>query len=289
MTKPLDLALPVAADDVDWLDDATAQVDVSRFAAGVAMTHQDAVAAEEPLEIRIGGVSLAILMRTPGHDRELALGFLRTEHVVADLADLTSIRHCTIARDPESVGNVLQVRLREGVEVDLDRLRRNLVANASCGICGKATISGALRMAPPVHDLLRLKAEQVLPLAGRLRRAQRVFDRTGGLHAAGLFSEDGRLLVAREDIGRHNAVDKVIGWAMGEGRLPLAGHLLVVSGRISCEIVQKALVARIPVLVALSAPSSLAVRLADQAGMTLIAFLRGDAFNVYSGRERLVP
>jgi FdhD protein len=220
-------------------------------------------------------------MRTPGDDAELVRGFLLTERIVADDADIASVRHCRVVTDPDAEDNIVGVTLRAGVSVDLEALRRNLYASASCGICGKASIENALAVAPPLDDPLRLEPAIVRQLSAQLRTGQTVFARTGGLHAAGLFARDGALLAVREDIGRHNAVDKVVGWAAAHQRLPLAGHLLMVSGRISFEIVQKALAARIPVVAAVSAPSSLAIDLATQAGLTLIGFLRDARFNVY--------
>jgi FdhD protein len=187
--------------------------------------------------------------------------------------------------DPEAEDNVIRVTLRPGVRVDLEALRRNLYASAACGICGKATIENVLDAAPPLDDDSRFPAAFFYDLPARLREEQAVFARTGGLHAAGLFGRDGTLLAAREDVGRHNAVDKVIGWAGRGGRLPLGGHVLLVSGRVSYEIVQKALAARIPVVAAVSAPTSLAVRLAEEAGLTLVGFLRGSGMNGAGSRD----
>ena len=271
----------------DAPDDA-ARVARVRFTGGRGELEEDSVALEEPLEIQLGGAPLAVLMRTPGHDPDLALGFLVTERVVASPAQVTSVRHCRQVSDPDASENVIRVVLAPGVAVDLDALRRNLYASSSCGICGKATIANALASAPPLTDESRFDTAFFPPLPVRLQAAQPAFAVTGGLHAAGLFAPDGALLVAREDVGRHNAVDKVIGWALREGRLPLAGHVLLVSGRISYELVQKALVARIPVLAAVSAPSSLAVELAERARLTLVGFLRGQSFNVYGERSRVV-
>ncbi len=268
-------------------EDSVRTVPVARFERRHARLLEDAVAREEPLEIRLGGASLAVVMRTPGHDEELALGFLLTERVIASLDEVASVRHCSRVPDPEAEDNVIRVTLRPGVRVDLEALRRNLYASASCGICGKATIENVLRTAPPLEDGAAFPAEFFYGLPARLRDEQEVFARTGGLHAAGLFDRDGNLLAAREDVGRHNAVDKVIGWAGRAGRLPLAGHALIVSGRVSYEIVQKALAARIPVVAAVSAPTSLAVRLAEEAGLTLIGFLRGSGMNVYGRRDRV--
>jgi FdhD protein len=261
----------------------------ARFEGGRARAQDDVVAGEEPLEIQLGGAPLAVVMRTPGHDEELALGFLVTERVVASPAEVDSVRHARTGADPDTGDNVVRVLLAPGVRVDLDALRRNLYASSSCGICGKATIANALASAPPLADASRFEARFFPALPERLRAAQPAFSDTGGLHAAALFAPGGELLVAREDVGRHNAVDKVIGWALREGRLPLAGHVLLVSGRISYELVQKALVARIPVLAAVSAPSSLAVVLAERARVTLVGFLRGVSFNVYGEMARVVP
>ncbi|MGH7899791.1 MAG: formate dehydrogenase accessory sulfurtransferase FdhD, partial [Candidatus Binatia bacterium] len=183
--------------------------------------------------------------------------------------------------------NVVRVTLTPGVRVDLESLRRNLYASSSCGICGKATIESAIANAPPLDDPSRFGPAYFGSLPDHLRSAQRAFSATGGLHAAGLFDASGELLVVREDIGRHNAVDKVVGWSAENGRLPLSGHVLLVSGRISYEIAQKALAARIPVVAAVSAPSSLAVELATEARMTLVGFLRGGEFNVYGDRQRI--
>jgi FdhD protein len=270
-------------------NDGIREVKVTRFADGAAEPAGDRVAHEEPLEIQLAGASLAVVMRTPGQDLELVTGFLVTERVVESLAEIESVRHCTETATPEAEDNVVRVTLRPGVRPDLEKLRRNLFASSSCGVCGKATLENALATAAPLDDPTRLPASLLLALPERLRAAQRVFDETGGLHAAGLFDATGRLLVAREDVGRHNAVDKVIGWAARAGRLPLAGHVLVVSGRASFEIVQKALAARVPIVAAVSAPSSLAVSLAEAGGIALVGFLRGPSFNVYGARERILP
>ena len=270
------------------MSDAIEEVPVVRVRDGEAAACDDPVAREEPLEIRLGGVSLAVVMRTPGHDRELALGFLVTERVVERASDVESVRPCGRGGEPGAEDNVVQVVLAPGVEVDLDRLRRNLYASSSCGICGKATIENALASAPPLDDPTRIPGALLPDLAGALERGQEVFARTGGLHAAALFSAEGERAVVREDVGRHNAVDKVVGWALEQGRLPLTRHVLMVSGRISYEIVQKALAARIPVIAAVSAPTSLAVELAEGGRIALVGFLRGDGFNVYGHRERLL-
>ena len=268
-------------------DEGVRTVVLTRVDGRGARAEEDCVVREEPLEIQIGGSPLAVIMRTPGDDEDLALGLLLGEGLIESATDVASVRHCTVAATPESDGNVLRVTLRPGVEVDLAALRRNLYASSSCGMCGKATIEAALRAAPPLDDVSAFPAEFFYPLPDRLRAAQDVFAQTGGLHAAGLFDARGRLLVVREDIGRHNAVDKVIGWAARARRLPLAGHVLLVSGRISYEIAQKALAARIPVVAAVSAPSSLAIELAESAGLTLVGFLRQRRLNVYGMRRRV--
>jgi FdhD protein len=269
-------------------DEAVREVDVARFSGNGLEGARDRVACEEPLEIQLGAASLAVVMRTPGHDVELVTGFLVTERVVEALADVEAVRHCSETPDPAAADNVVRVTLRAGARVDLDKLRRNLFASSSCGVCGKATLENALVTAKPLDDAARVPAAQLLGLPEQLRAAQPAFEETGGLHAAGLFDPAGRLLVAREDVGRHNAVDKVIGWAARAGRLPLAGCTLLVSGRASFEIVQKALAARVPIVAAVSAPSSLAVSLAEAGGIALVGFLRGRSFNVYGARGRIV-
>ncbi|MDX2170600.1 MAG: formate dehydrogenase accessory sulfurtransferase FdhD [Deltaproteobacteria bacterium] len=268
-------------------DDATRTVPLARWRGDECETTHDAVAREEPLEIQVRGAPLAVVMRTPGHDLELVRGFLLTERIVAAAADIVAVRHCTIVEYPEAEDNVVTVTLRPGVGLDLEARRRTLVAGASCGVCGKASIEQALEVAPPLDDDSRFAPAWLAALAAQLAAAQPGFARTGGLHAAALFDPSGELLVAREDVGRHNAVDKVIGWASERDRLPLAGHALMVSGRVSFEIAQKALAARIPLVAAVSAPSSLAVELAASARLTIVAFLRGDRFNVYGVQARI--
>jgi len=249
----------------------------------------DLVACEEPLEIQLGPAALAVVMRTPGHDEELALGFLVTERVVTSPSDILSIRHCSTSVTPEAEDNIVRVILAPDVEVDLAALRRNLYASSSCGICGKATIENALATAPPLgDDTTVFAASSIRTFVARLGEGQDVFRTTGGLHAAALFDKSGRLLVIREDVGRHNATDKTIGWAAARGLVPLAGHALMVSGRASYEIVQKALAARIPLVAAVSAPTSLAIELADASGITLVGFLRGETMNVYTHAQRVV-
>ncbi len=271
-----------------WTPDELAQTTAGAMvrARGSAELRGDCLAREEPLEIRIGDHPLAVVMRTPGHDAELALGFLVTERVIREVREVLSVRHCT--RGAQNEQNVIRVLLADGVPLDLDALRRNLYASSSCGICGKATIENALASAPPLADAARFRAETLCAMPAQLEPTQAVFARTGGLHAAGLFDPSGALVVAREDIGRHNAVDKVVGVALRRGLTPLSGHALLVSGRVSYEIVQKALAARIPLVAGVSAPSSLAVELAEHAGIAVVGFLRGEDFNVYSRHARVV-
>jgi FdhD protein len=252
---------------------------------------EDLLAVEEPLEIRVGGSSLSITMRTPGHDFDLAAGFLVSEGVVAHPGDIAAIRHCAgVDSEGENTFNVLDVTLAHGVSAPDPSLERNFYMTSSCGLCGKASIDAVrTRSHHPVEaDDLVLDAELLATFPDRLRAGQDVFDKTGGLHAAALFDgRTGEMLVLREDVGRHNAVDKVIGWAHGQGMLPLTGMVLQVSGRASFELTQKASMAGIPVLAAVSAPSSLAVDLARELGMTLVGFSRGTSMVVYAGEHRI--
>ena len=251
-----------------------------RLRNGRAASVADVLATEEPLEIRLGGERVAVTMRTPAHDAELAVGFLVGEGIVRP-EDVAQAVEC---RSEEGDGGVVDVKLRAGAAPSAG-WQRNFYATSSCGVCGKASIEAVRVAAPPVGP--GIDADVLPALPDRLREAQRVFDRTGGLHAAGLFGADGDLQLVREDVGRHNAVDKVVGRSALEGRLPLSDRVLVVSGRASFEIIQKALVAGIPAVAAVSAPSTLAVRLAREANMTLVGFLRPAGFNVYAGAERL--
>ena len=241
----------------------------------------DRVAAEEPLAIRVNGTSVAVTMRTPGHDDELAIGFLLTEGVIRAADEIAEIAHCPDV-DPEGVGNTLDVRLRG--ETDLSRLTRHVFTSSSCGVCGKATIESVFGNFPPVPLHEAPDPALLLSLSAKLRAAQETFDRTGGLHASALFDRAGNLLLLREDVGLHNALDKVIGHAL-RNDLPMDGVILLVSGRISFELMQKALAARIPVVAGISAPSSLAVKLAKDSGQTLVGFLRERGFNVYAGGD----
>ncbi len=278
---------------------ASARRDVVRIdtaGATPAVTRRpDSLAAEEPLEIRVGrpGGSrppLAVTMRTPGDDIDLALGFLLTEGVIRAAADVRTARLCAGDEQPNTY-NVVDVVLADQVPAPLTDPTRNFYTTSSCGVCGKASIDAVRTRTvyPVVDDPCRVDPATLSALPQALRAAQHTFESTGGLHAAGLFGTDGALVAIREDVGRHNAVDKVIGWALREGRVPLAGHLLLVSGRASFELVQKASMAGIPVLAAVSAPSSLAMDLAQEIGLTLVGFLRGTTMNVYAGAHRVVP
>lgn len=259
---------------------------------GTTRSRPDTLAAEEPLEIRVGGTPLSVTMRTPGHDVELAHGFLVTEGVVGSRDDIASARYCDSVDDEgRNTYNVLDIDLAPGVAPPDVSVERNFYTTSSCGVCGKASLD-AVRLKTrhsPAGDPLRIRREVLLELPDRLRERQKVFGSTGGLHAAGLFDADGELLAAREDVGRHNAVDKVLGRMLMDDRIPAGGTVLMVSGRASFELVQKAVMAGVPMLAAVSAPSSLAVELADEAGMTLVGFLRGATGNVYTGQERLEP
>jgi FdhD protein len=260
---------------------------VDRYGGEAGVRVDDQLAAEEPLEIRIGGNPLTVMMRTPGRERELALGFLFGEGIIRAAADVAGVRTIPNGEHPD-LENVIEVDLAPDAPGVDRRWQRNFLAASSCGICGVSSIEAIHQSAPPLPETgLAIDPEVIYGLDARLRSEQAVFARTGGLHAAGLFTVEGELLVVREDIGRHNAVDKVIGHALDRQLLPLDRHILMVSGRTSFEIVQKALQARIPVLVAVSAPSSLARDLAQASNQTLIGFLRGRSLNVYSGRQRL--
>jgi len=253
---------------------------VVRVDSGHAVERPDSLAVEEPLEIRVGGRAMSVTMRTPGHDLDLALGFLLTEGVVATPDDVIEAIACG--------ENVVDVTTTD--EAAARVIERRFYTSSSCGLCGKESIDAVRTRSPydVAADDVVVDGGDLVSLPDKLRDAQRVFDRTGGLHAAGLFTATGEPLCLREDVGRHNAVDKVVGWAVQQRRLPLAGCVLQVSGRASFELVQKAAVAGVPVLAAVSAPSSLAVALADETGMTLAGFVRGQSFNLYSRPDRIV-
>jgi FdhD protein len=256
-----------------------------------ARSSEDLLAAEEPLEIRVGGTPLAVTMRTPGHDFELAAGFLVSEGVVVATEQVSATRYCAGATvDGSNTYNVVDVTLASGVAPPDPSLERNFYTTSSCGLCGKASIDAVRTHSHwDVHsDDLIVPASLLATFPDVLREGQDVFDKTGGLHAAGLFDgRTGELLVLREDVGRHNAVDKVVGWALTNGMLPLRGTVLMLSGRSSFELTQKALMAGIPFLAAVSAPSSLAAELATEAGITLVGFLRGSSMVVYSRPDRV--
>ncbi|ARP73198.1 sulfurtransferase FdhD [Streptomyces pluripotens] len=264
---------------------------ILRIRDGAVSTRPDTLVAEEPLEIRLNGKPLAITMRTPGDDFALAAGFLVSEGVLATASDLQNIVYCAGATaDGSNTYNVVDVKTAPHVTLPTFGLERNVYTSSSCGLCGKASLDAVRTTARwPIADSppVRVTPELLADLPEQLRAAQRVFDRTGGLHAAALFTEGGQLLDSREDVGRHNAVDKLIGRALRNGSLPLSRTILLVSGRASFELAQKAVMAGIPVLAAVSAPSSLAVDLAAESGLTLVGFLRGGSMNVYAGEDRL--
>lgn len=266
---------------------------VTRITVGERRSYRsDYLSAEEPLEIRVQGRSLAVTMRTPGHDFELAAGFLVSEGVVAAPEDFSRAMYCAGAVvDDTNTYNILDVVLGPGVAPPDPSLERNFYTTSSCGLCGKASID-AVRTTSRFavdEDPLTIDAALLAEFPDKLRAAQEVFERTGGLHAAALFDgATGKMLVLREDVGRHNAVDKVVGWALQNGRLPGRGCVLMVSGRASFELMQKALMAGIPMLAAISAPSSLAADLANEVGQTLVGFLRGQSMVVYSRADRVV-
>jgi FdhD protein len=286
---------------------------VRRLHGAAEAEDRDFLAAEEPLEIRVEGRSVAVVMRTPGEDRELAAGFLVTEGLVQardEVVDIKHQPHCLVrARNgkgrrvqtsgrsarhragmPEETiegGNVVNVRLKDPKSVDLKKLTRHVFTSSSCGICSKATIEAVRQQFPPIADACEVEPAVLWKLPELLAAAQDTFRWTGGLHACALFDLTGRLLVLREDVGRHNALDKVIGWALLQDRLPLREQIVLLSGRASFEMLQKALAAGIPLVAAVSAPSSLAVEFARQSGQTLVGFLRGDRMNIYAGAERI--
>jgi len=282
--------------------DAFRTVDITRVRGASSGEDVDRAATEEPLEVRLHGRAFAVIMRTPGADRELAAGFLLSERVLRSADDLGAIAYCT---DPDQgrassapttattaahAENIVNVTLADASPDALDRLlddRRQVMGNSSCGLCGRLTIESLRADEPPIACTWMIDRATVASLPDRLREAQRVFDATGGLHAAGLFTREGTLETSAEDVGRHNAVDKVIGRMLIAERLPLDGHVLFVSGRTSFEIVQKALFARIPIVASVSAPSSLAIDLARESGITLVGFVRGDGFNVYAHPDRV--
>ncbi len=279
--SPLDPERVMRVEIVHWQEDASVQ-------------REDQLTIEEPFEVRIGHRSLAVIMRTPGNDAELALGFLFTEGVIQQSADVLAVES-DVDEDGLPLANVVNITLRSQLLQDSMRAQpaafeRHFAVSASCGLCGKNSIADLMLSVPPLEarDTVRIKVATFYELAAQLRSRQKVFQYTGGLHAAGLFSVAGELQLLREDIGRHNAVDKLIGHGLLHGSFPYNEHILMVSGRTSFEIIQKALLARIPCIAAISAPSSLAVELAEQGGITLVGFLRDHSMNVYTHPERII-
>jgi FdhD protein len=263
---------------------AVTTIQILRLRISRAKTDTDAVVREDPLEIRVRGRALAVTMRTPGNDPELAAGFLVTEGVIRNRKDIVAIAPCRESDAPDNTWNVF---LAPRVKVNFKRLTRHVFASSSCGLCGKASIDSVHQHFPPVTANIAVSPKVIAALPDKMRAAQAAFAHTGGLHAAAIFNAQGRLLVLREDVGRHNAVDKVIGWAFLNRQLPLDSAILLVSGRASFEIMQKALAAGIPIVCAISAPSSLAVEFARESRQTLVGFLRGKTMNVYSCPERI--
>ena len=269
-------------------DIRVANTKVMRWAnGGLDNETEDWVAREEPLEIRVKGESIVVTMRTPGHDEELAIGFLLAEGVITNSSDVLEIAYCQQG-EASLHKNILNVFLSPEVEINLNRLKRNVYASSSCGLCGKASIESLQNIFEPLNKIETvISVDKILTLAQKLRAKQSTFDKTGGLHAAGIFDRNGELLVLREDIGRHNAVDKILGHLFLKNRMPLEDCVLMVSGRASFEIIQKSLAGRVGIICAVSAPSSLAVDMAKESGQTLIGFLRERKFNVYSHKERI--
>ena len=260
---------------------------ILRYREGVEWAEQpDEVAAEEPLEIRVEGRSVAVVMRTPGHDRELAAGFALTEGIVKQPADIFEITTCLT--NSQSKGNAVEIVLTDPGKFDAAKLSRHVFSSSSCGICGHATIEAAMQQFSPIAGAASVSAEILLGLPEKLRAAQKTFQRTGGLHACALFDSLGELLLLREDVGRHNALDKLIGYELLAHRLPLGEKILLLSGRVSFEMTQKALAAGIAIIAAISAPTSLAVEFAQANNQTLVGFLRGETMNVYAGAERII-
>lgn len=282
---------------------AFSKTTVRRITSGIEHEKSDDVlAVEEPLEIRLGfpdrkHKAVSITMRTPGEDGEIAVGFLFTEGIIRSADQVRQIRHCglkigkmkgTVDRVAALNSNTIRVDLAEGVELDLKKLERHFYTTSSCGVCGKSSIEALQAHAKPIADTgFRVASDIIHRMPKQLRDVQDVFERTGGLHASALFNADGSLDIVREDVGRHNALDKVIGAKFLESQLPLSDKVLLVSGRASFELVQKALMAGIPILAAVGAPSSLAVELADEFGMTLVGFVRDGRFNIYCGEQRI--
>lgn len=263
---------------------ATMAVDILRFGENRLVDRRDELAVEEPLEIRVEGHTLAIVMRTPGEDRELAAGFLLSEGIIASASDLFDITVCV---PPGASGNAVDAALARPGTFDPANFSRHVFTSASCGLCGKTSIAAILKQRVPLEDPISIAAEALGALPGKLLEVQSSFQRTGGLHACALFSPAGELLAFREDVGRHNALDKLAGWALLRRQTPLTGTIALLSGRASFEMVQKAYTAGVPIIAAIGAPSSLAVDFARESGQTLIGFLRGATMNIYAGAARI--
>ncbi len=264
----------------------TRKISVRPATAPQHQSFEDHLAVEEPLEIRVHDESIAVTMRTPGDDFALAAGFLYTEGILHTSREIGSLRYCENTQHPE-LRNVVNVTFATGHKPDLSRLKRNFYATSSCGICGKASMDQIKTLAKPLQSAIKVRLDVIHGLGHSLRKAQTIFEKTGGLHAAGIFDENGVLHTLHEDVGRHNAVDKAVGHMLLQERVPLEHHILMVSGRASFEILQKAVMARMPIVCAVSAPSSLAVETAREFGVTLVGFLREDDFNVYTHAERI--
>ena len=261
---------------------------IIRYRGGTGEVKSDSITVEEPLEIRVDGTSVAVVMRTPGDDLDLTRGFLLTEGLVKQPSDIFEISQCPSQESVTGIGNVVDVLLTNPSTVDLKSLSRNVYTSSSCGICGRATLESVFQQFPPIESDLAINPIILGTLSDKLRNAQQTFAQTGGLHASALFDTEGNLLLLREDVGRHNALDKVIGKEWQAGNPPMGDRLLLVSGRVSFELMQKALCAGIPFVVGISAPSSLAIDCAKEGNQTLIGFLRGETMNVYAHAERLL-
>jgi len=273
----------------------TVEIDVLALAGDARTRRDDAIVGEEPLELRLARAgtaqTLAVTMRTPGNDFELAAGFLYSEGIVANRSEVAELTYCLDSgADPEQRYNVVTIELRTALDAArLERFERHFTMNSACGVCGRAQLESLRELgATPVEDDVRVGAQTLYMLPDRMREAQRIFETTGGLHAAALFDENGEAIAVREDVGRHNALDKLVGWALLNARLPLRRCVLVVSGRASYEILQKTVMARIPIVASVSAPSSLAVDLAREFNVTLAGFVRADRANLYAAPERIV-
>ncbi len=273
---------------------ATTPLSIIKVNAQESFVTEDFLAAEEPLEIRLGygpaaarqQKSISVTMRTPGNDFELATGFLFTEGIIENAAQVASVKHCNGLHE-----NVVRVELIDDLELDMGKLERNFYTTSSCGVCGKSSIDAVktvCRLPEQIHDKLTFSSEVIFRLPALLRRQQFIFNHTGGLHGCAIFDNSGNVLLSREDVGRHNALDKLIGATLNQNLFPLNNHLLLLSGRASFELIQKAYMAGIKIVAAVGAPSGLAVQMANDAGITLIGFLRGEKFNIYSGEERIV-